>query len=46
MRGKMRAALETKDPGLFDLKQGAGGIVDIEFLVQFWVLAWSNAHPG
>ena len=45
MRGKMRAALETKDPGLFDLKQGAGGIVDIEFLVQFWVLAWSNAHP-
>ena len=45
MRGKMRAALETKDPDLFDLKQGAGGIVDIEFLVQFWVLAWSNAHP-
>jgi len=45
MRGKMREALETKDPGLFDLKQGAGGIVDIEFLVQFWVLAWSNAHP-
>ena len=45
MRGKMREVLEAKDPGLFDLKQGAGGIVDIEFLVQFWVLAWSNAHP-
>ncbi|MEY4685675.1 MAG: hypothetical protein RLZ25_2134 [Pseudomonadota bacterium] len=45
MRGKMRAVLETQDPNLFDLKQGAGGIVDIEFLVQFWVLAWSNAHP-
>ncbi|HAZ41115.1 MAG TPA: bifunctional [glutamate--ammonia ligase]-adenylyl-L-tyrosine phosphorylase/[glutamate--ammonia-ligase] adenylyltransferase, partial [Methylococcaceae bacterium] len=45
MRGKMREVLEAKDPELFDLKQGAGGIVDIEFLVQFWVLAWSNAHP-
>ena len=45
MRRKMRAALEIHEPGQFDLKHGAGGIVDIEFLVQFWVLAWSNAHP-
>ena len=41
----MRDTLEMSLTGQFDLKQGAGGIVDIEFLVQFWVLAWSNAHP-
>ena len=45
MRQKMRSALESREPGQFDLKHGVGGIVDIEFLVQFWVLAWSNAHP-
>lgn len=30
---------------LFDLKQDAGGIVDIEFMVQYAVLAWSWQHP-
>jgi glutamate-ammonia-ligase adenylyltransferase len=34
----------TKD-GKFSLKQGVGGIVDIEFMVQFAVLAWSHNHP-
>jgi glutamate-ammonia-ligase adenylyltransferase len=29
----------------FDLKQDAGGIVDIEFMVQYAVLAWSRQHP-
>ena len=29
----------------FDLKHGAGAIVDIEFMVQFWVLALSHEHP-
>ncbi len=29
----------------FDLKQDAGGIVDIEFLVQYAVLAWSWQYP-
>lgn len=29
----------------FDLKQGSGGIVDIEFMVQFAVLAWAAEHP-
>lgn len=42
MREKMRAHLDTggKEKG-FDLKQGAGGIIDIEFIVQYLVLAWS-----
>lgn len=29
----------------FDLKHDAGGMVDIEFIVQFLVLAFSNTHP-
>jgi glutamate-ammonia-ligase adenylyltransferase len=29
----------------FDLKHDAGGMVDIEFIVQFLVLAFSNMHP-
>ncbi len=29
----------------FHLKQGAGGIVDIEFMVQYAVLAWSAKKP-
>lgn len=42
MREKMRANLAAKDPDVFDLKQSFGGIVDIEFIVQFGVL--SRAH--
>ncbi|MBE1118754.1 hypothetical protein IH683_23820, partial [Escherichia coli] len=30
----------------FDLKHDAGGIVDIEFMVQYAVLAWSGKHPA
>ena len=29
----------------FDLKQSPGGIVDIEFMVQYAVLAWSHRSP-
>ncbi len=32
--------------GMFDLKQARGGIVDIEFMVQFALLAQSHQHPG
>ncbi len=42
MREKMRSALTQKDSDSFDLKQDRGGMVDIEFLVQFLVLL--NAH--
>ncbi|MFT3763197.1 MAG: bifunctional [glutamate--ammonia ligase]-adenylyl-L-tyrosine phosphorylase/[glutamate--ammonia-ligase] adenylyltransferase [Pseudoxanthomonas sp.] len=45
MRRKMRAALDRSDAGRFDLKQGAGGLVDIEFLLQYLVLRESAAHP-
>jgi glutamate-ammonia-ligase adenylyltransferase len=39
MREKMRNALATKESNKFDLKQSKGGIADIEFIVQFSVLA-------
>src|SRR6185295_6265811 len=45
MRQRMRAELSQAKPGEFDVKQDAGGIADIEFLVDYWVLAHSNQHP-
>jgi glutamate-ammonia-ligase adenylyltransferase len=45
MRLRMRRELSKGDPDHFDIKQGAGGIADIEFLVQYWVLAAARAHP-
>jgi glutamate-ammonia-ligase adenylyltransferase len=45
MREKMRETLATKSADKFDLKQSAGGIVDIEFMVQFGVLANSENSP-
>jgi [glutamine synthetase] adenylyltransferase / [glutamine synthetase]-adenylyl-L-tyrosine phosphorylase len=44
MREKMRAALDTKEANKFDLKQSKGGIADIEFIVQFGVLANAAKH--
>lgn len=46
MRERMREQLARKIEGQFDLKQGAGGIADIEFMVQYGVLAWAARHPG
>lgn len=45
MRRKMRGQLDKSDSQLFDLKQGKGGITDIEFMVQYAVLAWSANLP-
>ena len=38
MRARMRENLDRSTDGSFDLKQGQGGIADIEFLVQYLVL--------
>ncbi|MGD9082469.1 MAG: bifunctional [glutamate--ammonia ligase]-adenylyl-L-tyrosine phosphorylase/[glutamate--ammonia-ligase] adenylyltransferase [Desulfobacterales bacterium] len=38
MRDRVRRELSSHEPELFDLKQDTGGIVDIEFLVQYLVL--------
>jgi glutamate-ammonia-ligase adenylyltransferase len=45
MREKMRANLDKGNQDLFDLKQGTGGIVDIEFMVQYTVLRWAHDYP-
>lgn len=45
MRKKMRQQLDKSESQLFDLKQGKGGITDIEFMVQYAVLAWSSHLP-
>ena len=44
MRARMVAANPT-EPGSFSLKHSPGGIVDIEFMVQYWALRWAHAHP-
>ena len=46
MRQRMREELDHSKADEFDLKQGVGGIVDIEFMVQFGVLAYAHAHPA
>jgi len=46
MRRKMRAELDRSDAAIFDLKQGEGGLVDLEFLLQFLVLRDAAVHPG
>jgi glutamate-ammonia-ligase adenylyltransferase len=45
MREKMRDHLNKSTDLTFDIKQGEGGLVDIEFLAQFLVLANANNHP-
>ena len=48
MREKMRSALgtpESKQGETFHIKHDNGGIIDIEFLVQYLMLAWSAEHP-
>jgi len=44
MREKMRTAHPVRE-GLFDIKHSIGGMIDVEFLVQFLVLSQSGAHP-
>jgi glutamate-ammonia-ligase adenylyltransferase len=46
MRARMRRSLGGRRAGYFDLKQDAGGIVDIEFIAQYGVLAWARAEPA
>ncbi len=46
---EMRVRMLREHPvsaGEFDLKLDAGGLTDIEFLVQYWVLANADQHPA
>ena len=46
MRVKMREHLLKDNAEGLDLKQCSGGITDIEFMAQFWVLGYASQHPG
>jgi glutamate-ammonia-ligase adenylyltransferase len=51
MRQKMRDNLATKPDASgvyshFDLKQDPGGIVDIEFMVQYLAIRWAHEYPS
>jgi glutamate-ammonia-ligase adenylyltransferase len=46
MRQRMRAELDRSRGDRFDLKQGEGGLVDLEFLLQFLVLGHAHAQPA
>ncbi len=45
MRERMRKELSKAKRGQFDLKQDAGGIADLEFLTQYWILKWCDRYP-
>ncbi len=45
MRERMRSELGSRRAKAFDLKQDAGGIADIEFMVQYCVLRWAAHYP-
>jgi glutamate-ammonia-ligase adenylyltransferase len=45
MRQKLHAAHPNKS-GLFDVKHDAGGMIDVEFAVQFLVLAYASQFPS
>lgn len=46
MRARMRRELSKGGATQFDVKQDPGGIADIEFLAQYWALAWAGRYPA
>ena len=46
MRQRMRDELDRSSAAGFDLKQGAGGLVDLEFMLQGGVLMHAATHPA
>lgn len=44
MRERMRSELGRSRAGEFNLKRDPGGIADIEFLAQYWVLRWAEGR--
>jgi glutamate-ammonia-ligase adenylyltransferase len=46
MRARMRSELAPAEPGYFHIKHDRGGIADIEFMVQYTVLANAYNYPA
>ena len=45
MRSRMHEAQTPHDPAEFNLKHDPGGMIDVEFMVQYAVLRWAHDHP-
>ena len=45
MRERMHAAQAPHEPGEINLKHDPGGMIDVEFMVQYAVLRWAHDHP-
>ena len=45
MRERMRTEHSKSREGFFELKQDRGGIADIEFIAQYWVLRSTGRYP-
>jgi [glutamine synthetase] adenylyltransferase / [glutamine synthetase]-adenylyl-L-tyrosine phosphorylase len=45
MRERMRTENSRAREGYFDLKQDRGGVADIEFMAQYWVLRFAGDQP-
>ncbi|MDH4134182.1 MAG: bifunctional [glutamate--ammonia ligase]-adenylyl-L-tyrosine phosphorylase/[glutamate--ammonia-ligase] adenylyltransferase, partial [Gammaproteobacteria bacterium] len=45
MRVRMHEAQPPQAAGEFNLKHDPGGMIDVEFMVQYAVLRWAHDHP-
>ena len=45
MRNKMLDAKPANTEAGFNIKKDVGGVIDIEFIVQFFVLSYADKHP-
>ena len=45
MRKRMLDTHASNSEEVFDIKQDPGGLIDVEFLIQYLVLAHSHDHP-
>jgi len=46
MRARMAETHAPSETDRFDLKHGRGGMIDVEFMVQYWLLRWAHDHPA
>ncbi|HEY5975705.1 MAG TPA: bifunctional [glutamate--ammonia ligase]-adenylyl-L-tyrosine phosphorylase/[glutamate--ammonia-ligase] adenylyltransferase [Geobacteraceae bacterium] len=46
LRTRMEVELAREKAGSYNIKTGRGGMVDVEFIVQYLLLKHGHAHPG
>ncbi|MGN0894295.1 MAG: bifunctional [glutamate--ammonia ligase]-adenylyl-L-tyrosine phosphorylase/[glutamate--ammonia-ligase] adenylyltransferase [Succinivibrio sp.] len=46
MREKMRTHLDRSSDSLYDIKQGSGGMIDVEFISQYLLLNNAHSYPS